>query len=307
MRNEKQHIPVYNLERFKHVHRETTTSVFGYNNLDKSKYIPGFELYSSDGLISSVGPLKSDFYRLSFTLRGTLEMKIGLESYKHQPGTISLTSPNQLFAKDNISADAFGYYILFSSQFLNNLIPAIKMAEEFPFFDFYATPLFLLNEAERQNITGLIFNIDQELHHDHTGRVKAVEMYLYLILLEAKRSYERQELNTSADPNENAALLSNFRRLVSRHYVGKHKVSEYAELLRISANHLNRVVKTTTGKTASDTIREMLVLEAKSMLKYTTKSIGEISHSLDFSDPTTFNRFFRRSTGITPLEFRQKA
>ena len=128
MKRHKVEIPLYDLQKFRHVHREKTTSDFGYNNLDKAKHIEGFELYSSEGLIGSVGPLKSNFYRISITIAGTLDMKIGLDVYQHQPRTISLTYPNQVFAKNNISADAFGYYMLFSPDFLNELVPSVKMA-----------------------------------------------------------------------------------------------------------------------------------------------------------------------------------
>ncbi len=306
MKNHKADIPVYDLKKFRHVHREKTASDFGYNNLDKAKHIEGFELYSSEGLISSVGPLKSNFYRISITVEGTLDMKIGLDVYRHQPCTISLTYPNQIFAKNNISADAFGYYMLFSTDFLNELVPSVKMAAEFPFYDISGTPLFRLSQNELDAIVQLIFNINDELQHKDTGRVKAVKMYLYLILLAAKRSYEKQQLHLATNRNDNPAIVSRFRKLVGLHYLSKRQVAEYAELLAISPNHLNRVVKTVTAKTASDTIKEMLLMEAMSLLKYTDQSVAEIAYKLDFSDPASFNRFFKAGTTQTPLHYRAK-
>lgn len=306
MKNHNTDIPVYDLDKFRHVHREDTPSAFGYNNLDKSKHIEGFELYSSEGLIGSVGPLKSAFYRISITVEGTLDMKIGLDVYQHQPRTISLTYPNQVFAKNNISADAFGYYMLFSPDFLNELVPSVKMASEFPFYDVSGTPLFRLAEDELSNVIKLIFNINEELQHQDTGRVKAIKMYLYLILLAAKRSYEKQQLHVNASRNDNSSIVSRFRKLVGMHYLAKRQVAEYAELLAISPNHLNRVIKTVTGHTASDTIKEMLLMEAMSLLKYTNQSVAEIAYKLDFSDPASFNRFFKAGTTETPLYYRTK-
>lgn len=57
-------------------------------DLDRSRFIPGFELYSSRGLVGSVGPLRSEFYRISLTVSGSLDMQIALEHYRHQPRTI---------------------------------------------------------------------------------------------------------------------------------------------------------------------------------------------------------------------------
>ena len=306
MKNHKADIPVYDLQKFRHVHREKTTAAFGYNNLEKAKHIEGFELYSSEGLIGSVGPLKSDFYRISITVKGTLDMKIGRDVYQHQPRTISLTYPNQVFSKNNISADAFGYYMLFSPDFLNELLPSVKMAAEFPFYDVSGTPLFRLSQEDLDTIIQLTLSINHELQHQDTGRVKAVKMYLYLLLLTAKRSYERQQLHLSINQNDSPALVSRFRKLVGLHYLSKRQVADYAELLAISPNHLNRVVKTVTGKTASDTIKEMLLIEAMLLLKYTDQSVSEIAYKLDFSDPASFNRFFKAGAAQTPLHYRAK-
>jgi AraC family transcriptional activator of pobA len=65
------------------------------------------------------------------------------------------------------------------------------------------------------------------------------------------------------------------------------------------------MVKEITGRTASDCIREMLVQEAKSLLRYTDNSISEIAYKLDFSDPASFNRFFRAAVDETPLIWRK--
>lgn len=298
-------IPRFELDRFRPMHRSDGVQVpFGNNQLDKSKLIPDFELYSSEGLLRSTGPLKSAFYRMSITVRGTLDMQIGLEDYRHQPLTVSFTHPNQIFAKNNISADAFGYYFLFQEDFLSELVPSIRIPFEFPFFDPGGQPLFQVSEAEMDTILRHIFSIDSELQDNKTGKTRAVKMHLYLLLLEARRSYERQSLHPVFDVRDNAAMVRRFRKLVAQYYMDKRQVAEYAALLAVTPNHLNRVVKQVTGRTASDMIREMLLVEAKSLLKYTSHTVAEIAYRLEFSDPGTFSRFFKKATRETPLSYR---
>ncbi len=307
MKNINADIPKYSLSKFRPVHRqEDIAPEFGYNNIGKFKIIEGFELYSSEGLIDTIGPLKSEFYRISLTVSGSLDMQIGLEHYKHQPRTICFTYPNQIIAKSNASKDAFGYYILFNSDFLNDIIPSVKIAEEFQFFDIFSTAIFQLEKEELNNIIALILNINDEIQENKIGKTKAVQMYLYLILLQAKRSYEHQKLHDKINEFDNAGLVSRFRKLVSQHYLEKRQVADYAKMLAITPNHLNRIVKENTAQTASDTIKEMLIQEAKSLLRYTDKSVSEIAYQLDFSDPASFNRFFKTATTETPLIYRQK-
>lgn len=230
-KSRKADIPRYELGDFRHLHRAPgESSDFGCNQLERSKFIDGFELYSSHGLIGSVGPLRSAFYRISITVSGELDMQIGLEHYRHHPRTLSFTFPDQIFLKNNISADASGYYMLFKEHFLDELLPV------------------------------------------------------------------------AAGP----ALVGRFQKLVGTHFLTTRTVADYASLLAVSPNHLNKVVKEVTGKTASDSISEMLVQEAKSLLRYTDSSIAEIAYKLDFSDPASFNRFFKGGTGETPLAWRNR-
>jgi AraC family transcriptional activator of pobA len=300
----KTEIPRYRLENFRPLHRENKKGIpaFGYNQIDNSKFIPGFELYSSAGLKTSLGPLKSLFYRISITLRGSVDVQLGLEHFKHRPGTLSFTFPNQIFSKSNISKDAFGYYILFSSDFLNEIVPSVKMAEEFPFFDFTGTPFFQLSAEEIKRVEGFVMSMNAELQKALPGKEHAVKMYLYLLLLEARRSYERQQLHTSSV--DNYSLISRYRKLVSQHFLVKRKVADYAAMLSVTPNHLNRTIKEMTATTASAAIAEMLAQEAKALLKYTTATVSEIAYQLDFSDPASFHRFFKKTCGETPLHFR---
>ncbi|NII84280.1 MULTISPECIES: helix-turn-helix domain-containing protein [unclassified Pedobacter] len=307
MKNFIKDIPKYDLKNFKTVHRENEkTSPFGYNLIQDSKIVRGFEMYSSEGLVNSIGPLKSDFYRISITVKGSLDMKIGLENFRHQPLTLAFTFPNQIFSKKNIASDAFGYYILFNSDFLNDIIPAIKIADEFPFYHSFGKPVFQVAAEELDVMLELLMKINDELQGEKVGREKAIKIYLYLLLLEAKRSYKRQQLeDENGDHPESYKLTNRFKKLVGLHYLTKRQVADYAEMCGVSPNHLNRTVKENLGITASEAIKEMLLQEAKLLLRYTDNSVAEIAYKLNFTEPASFNRFFKSISGETPLVFRK--
>jgi AraC-like DNA-binding protein len=305
--NSRNQIPSYDLEHFRHVHRAEIEfpAEFGCNSLPANRYVPGFQLYSSWGLVHSVGPLRSEFYRISFTVSGTLNMQIGLESFQHLPRTVAVTYPNQIFSKQ-VAADTFGYYLLFTAGFLESLLPASKLSLEFPFLGAASVPVFQLTESELTACIKLIREMDAEIRGDRDGRARALQLYLHLLLLEIHRGYLRQGFDRhTLIPPENV-LVSRFHQLVDTHFLKYRRVTDYAALLAVSADHLNKVVKEITGITAAQSIRKMLAQEAKLLLLNTESTVAEIAYQLEYIDPAAFNRFFTRETGETPMSYRTR-
>ncbi|MFD2515929.1 helix-turn-helix domain-containing protein [Pontibacter locisalis] len=99
-------------------------------------------------------------------------------------------------------------------------------------------------------------------------------------------------------------IVSRFKDHVSRQYTKEHKVSYYAALLNISPKYLNEAVKTILGVTAKSIIQEQLIIQARKELKFSHKTIKEISYELGFPEPFHFSSFFKTQIGISPSDYR---
>ena len=78
-------------------------------------------------------------------------------------------------------------------------------------------------------------------------------------------------------------------------------------MLSVTPNHLNKCVKSTIGKSAHDLLSEMILLEAKVLLKQTSLSVSEIAYQVGRNEISDFGRFFKSGTGLTPGEYRKIA
>jgi YesN/AraC family two-component response regulator len=76
-------------------------------------------------------------------------------------------------------------------------------------------------------------------------------------------------------------------------------------MLAITPDHLNKCVKATIGKTSQELLADMIILEAKVLLKQTSLSISEIAFKFSETNPSDFSRFFKNKIGLSPKEFRQ--
>jgi|GEM_PF-3198648 len=100
-------------------------------------------------------------------------------------------------------------------------------------------------------------------------------------------------------------LVLHFMRLLAAHSKREHQVGFYARRLNITPDHLSRMVKKHTGKTAKGHIREILMEEAKALLQ-DTAPIKEIAQMLGFKTLYSFSRFFKRNASLSPRAYREK-
>lgn len=114
-----------------------------------------------------------------------------------------------------------------------------------------------------------------------------------LSLSEAKISYQRQFTEEKAKV-ENHHLVTEFLNLVKQHFYKKRQVSDYSVIINVSAAYLNNIVKEVTGKTPLECISDVLLSEAKVLVRTNTLTISEIAYRLRFSEPSAFNRFLEK-------------
>jgi len=99
-------------------------------------------------------------------------------------------------------------------------------------------------------------------------------------------------------------MVRHFKEIVEQHFKKWHQVKEYAEILNVSPNYLNEVIKTAIQISAKEFIQNRITLEAKRLAIFTNKSSKEIGYDLGFDDPSHFSKFFKINTGQSLQDFK---
>jgi AraC family transcriptional regulator, transcriptional activator of pobA len=123
-----------------------------------------------------------------------------------------------------------------------------------------------------------------------------------LIILVTRIARQQLQLEQLSEPQLD--LTRRFNLLVEQHYRRRHRVSEYAALLNKSAKTLANVFALHGDRTPTQVIQERIALEARRLLVYTDLGVKQIAADLGFADSATFSRFFKSTTGASPVEFR---
>ena len=74
--------------------------------------------------------------------------------------------------------------------------------------------------------------------------------------------------------------------------------------MNLSASYISRFFKFQTGYTISNYLDNLRLDKAKKLLKETELSLKEILDSIGYVDPTNFIRKFKKSEGLTPMQYR---
>ena len=101
-------------------------------------------------------------------------------------------------------------------------------------------------------------------------------------------------------------LLISLNKYVLSHLSDAIKTDDLCDNLYISKSALFKKIKDETNMTISNYILKLKTNEALELLKYSNRSIGSISIYLGFSSQSHFNHAFKKFTGMTPLEYRNK-
>ena len=289
------------------IHKEGMEhSDFGMDNtselIDNS-----FGLYSALDLKERIGPIKTEYFRVSLIRKGNVYIDIGLEKFRPVRDCIVFGFPGQVFSLYNTSKDFFCYYMLFSENFIEDTQLLKNHYQQFPFLTYSGVQCFQLTEQEANEIESFILKINDEVKERKPNMRQAIQLYIQLILIQAHRNYGHRMLSKQGTGESGEHLFNRFVKLVSQYFLTLHKVSEYAKMLHVSADHLNRTIKSHSSKTTHELIDEMILIEAKSHLLHSTLSIAEIAYKLNFSDPSHFNKFFKKLAKCTPQQYRSKS
>jgi AraC family transcriptional activator of pobA len=154
------------------------------------------------------------------------------------------------------------------------------------------------------NLSALFDALVAEFRSNLPARRAAAEAWFTTIAITALR--RKLELTPSAQHagNSDAQLSSRYRALVETHFRSSWGISDYASKLCISSERLRVACVQTTGSSPLELLNARRLLEAKRSLLYTNMSVGLIGESCGFRDPAYFSRFFTRSTGLSPREYR---
>ena len=246
---------------------------------------------------------RKDFYKVSLIL--------GRNRYHYADKVVAIEGPALLFANplvpyhwEQLEGPQGGFFCIFTAAFLPLTLAGVRAT--FPVFEPGGQPIYVLT-ADQCAATAAIFEkMLAEIESAYAYKYDLLRAYLLELVHGAQKLAPASVLYHSSS----AALriTSLFTELLSRQLpietpqqrVRLRTARAFAGQLAVHVNHLNRALKTVTGKTTTQLLAERLVQEAQALRQHTDWTVAQVAYCLGYEEPVHFATFFRQHTGRVP-------
>lgn len=295
-----------NIRELKHLSQGSIVN----DNLSDDLFIAEMHYESKMDIIEY--PCRFHGYMAFFCIKGEFEVEINLKKFTIRKDSMFIYTPGNIVRVTNIDPrkkESVHFVVVAISEDLMS-------STRFDFSKLYneslrllESPCVVINEKERE-MCKKYFELAEEVSslgmpNTRESVAALISSVFYLMgalwtdrLTEAKKKDD----NVST---RSRIILEDFLLLVRDYHTKERSLSFYADKLYLTPKYLSKLIKSVSGKSAHEWIDSFVILEAKNLLKYSDMSIKSIVYELNFPNQTTFYRFFKTKTGMTPSEYRK--
>ncbi|MDL2208587.1 helix-turn-helix domain-containing protein [Parabacteroides sp. OttesenSCG-928-O15] len=252
-------------------------------------------------------PFDSDKRMMLWVLAGECTIRMEGITYSLDNGDFLLMLSGNSFRFLSVSPDFKAQMIIAEKNYLDECISNKQILS---FFYQLLIKRALQVSLTTQDITLLEMdfnNLKKKIESpNHSYYKEQVSVSFFSLLLDLFHSLDNRSKNTFLHPStRKEEIFNKFLNLLMENYKEQHEVAFYANRLFITSQYLTLIIKELTGKTVNRWIDENLILEARKLLKTTGATVQQIADELNFSDQSTFGKFFKKHHGISPIEYRR--
>ena len=254
-------------------------------------------------------PSRLDAFIIGVGTEGETSLTSNLQEFRLKKNSLFIFNPKDILQVQ--SNDRFkAHLIVITPDFLKRI--NIDTKRMMPLFlQFGSLPCMELTHVESQSLRSFISMVEQELKGPETdfsseiiGGLIAATIYEVGDILTHYLT-EHPEVDS---PMHNRAeeYFKQFTELLGEHYKHERSVGFYARQLCITPKYLTTLIKRISGKSVSEWIDSYVILEAKTLLKYSNMSVQEIAYYLNFPNQSFFGSYFKRNAGMSPSQYKAK-
>lgn len=249
--------------------------------------------------------LRTDVFCIFLVSKGRVCVEFDFSRYELTENQLLIVGSGSFFECLESSDELVGSFITFTNDIWLEVTSSFEPAFLGYIRKYPKSPVLHKEQiAEHNIILDAIINIYNE--RENTFRLKKFKNFLENLLCDIYEKTKDKFLNTNITATmRHEELFKKFIFYVFKNSATTREVKFYADKLCISTRYLSSVVQKITGKTPKEIIDIHCTQEIKTLLRTTSESVQEIAFRLRFPDQSFLARYFKKHTGMSPIEYRK--
>ena len=240
---------------------------------------------------------------IGLNLCGRVEVEYDMQKVEFCTHDISVVFPNHIINAKESSDDYRAMLLVISAEYFEQIKRLYPIGYQ-ESLHFHWNAHFHLTDEQFRNILDFFKLIRSVSYSDNPRRLYMLNQLLEVMLMLMHEYRQKNGITSSTESPQNL-LFAKFYDAITLHYAESHQVDFYASLFNLTPKHFSTVIKKQTGIPAHAWISEYIATQAKFLLRNKRQlTIQQISIRLGFTDQASFSRFFKKSTNISPTEYR---
>lgn len=253
-----------------------------------------------------------NFFEIAFVLNGSLTHFVGDNKTILESGDVLILAPNTEHSVCTYSDDAILVNILvrnslFKQQFMN-IIPDDHIVRSFFSNALYGNssmPYLLFRTGDDPRLPEYIVNLLNEYHEGKPYKETVLTLMISLTFVFLLREHELDVVIPAlADASITEKVMMILDYMKSNY--ASITLKQMSDFFNYSERQLSRIIKTATGNSFEEYIRNIRMGKARELLEYSDLTVAEISDMLGYYDTSNFRQAFKKYCGITPQEYRKQ-
>lgn len=257
-----------------------------------------------------------EFIELVYVLSGEAVHTVGSKQYTVRCGDVVLINSGTVhkFTPVKDAVESFvAYDLMFVPDFFDAMSIKMSSFESLKHcFLFYSMFPAEDSELPDMHISGkkysdygeLFTKIYHEFKGQEKGHIELIRAYVIELVIKLFRDIEREGAvslsQSKADTVRRAVAF------IKDNYSGNLSVGEIAAKVFLGPDYFRKLFREVTGSSVSSFVQMLRIDEACRLLKTTNEPIKDIGARIGYSDQKSFYQAFKKRTGKTPKEYRER-
>jgi AraC-like DNA-binding protein len=280
-------------------------------SLDKDVIVSEHEQLSAEHVLNPAisSPVRLDAVVFILCKYGKITFSVDYKTYTLTKGSLLILTKYHVIDDVQVDNNCEVVVLTISRNFMTSVVRDLSSVRKMKkAVRSSSEPVLKLEDDEMRDLSETIERIKKYLKKSgHTFQSQLVRNEVSNFFMEFGHFF-RTRMNVSDENTEKESrgeeITRQFVHLLIEHFKEQHEVAYYAGLLKMTTDNLSRSITASLGKSPIRCIADLLVAEAKILLHEPDATVKQVADELNFGDQSSFGKFFRKHTGMTPVEYK---